>query len=259
MRITAQSMGRSSYLTYKIAQGNSGTSNSQLTSSILGSFASGVTSSSDDMTSLSTQFNSLKSSRKVLQSYYNGVQSGKYTASSSSTTASGTTSTASSSSSKALADAAGSLSESASTLTNRGTKSLFRTDSEGAYDTDAITNAVQSFVDDYNSTRSAVIKSGDSKSIQTAVSMVNGTSANETMLNKVGITINSDNSLSLNTDKFKSADMSDVKSLFNGTDSYAYGVAKQSAQIKSYANAASSSYSFAGYSTTTGSIIDTLA
>ena len=256
MRVTAQSMSRSNYLTYKIANSSS-SSTSSAANSILSSLASSTSSasSSDDIYSLAAQQSSLKANSKVITSYYQGLVSGKYTSSGSGTT----TSASSEASLKTLNTEASDLAKSAAALSSKGSSSVFKTDSSGEYDMDAIASAVQSFVDDYNGTRSAVVKTTDSRSIQTAVNMVNGSKANESMLNKVGITIGSNNSLSLDTDKLKSADMADIKSLFSGTDSYAYGVAKQASQISSYAAAATSTGSLLGGYSSSGSIIDTLA
>ena len=58
------------------------------------------------------------------------------------------------------------------------------------------------------------------------------------MLSKVGITIGSDSSLSMDESTFKKSDMSVAKSLFNGTGSYAYTVATKSAMANSYADMA---------------------
>jgi len=255
MRVTAQSMGRNSYLSYKIANKGNSNAGSSAVNSALSSLASSTTSNSGDMFSLAAQQSSLKANSKVLRSYYQGVASGKYTG-----TTSTTQNTASSQSSlKTLKSASSELSTKAASLSSKGNKSVFKTDREGNYDMDAIADAVQGFVDSYNSTRAAVVKTTDSRSIQTAVSMINGSKANESMLNKVGITIGSNNNLSLDTEKLKSADMSDIKSLFSGTGSYAYGVAKQASQISSYATAATSNGSVLGYSASSGSIIDTFA
>ena len=61
--------------------------------------------------------------------------------------------------------------------------------------------------------------------------MVNTTKANENLLNKVGITINEDNSLSLDKDTFKAANESTVKTLFNNTGSYGYSVSASASFI----------------------------
>ena len=63
--------------------------------------------------------------------------------------------------------------------------------------------------------------------------MINGTSKYASALSKIGITIDSDNyQLSIDKDKFKSADMNQVKSLFNGSGSFACNVKSQASMIE---------------------------
>ena len=55
-------------------------------------------------------------------------------------------------------------------------------------------------------------------------------------LEEIGISVDSKTGiLSFDSGKFSSADMDKVKKLFNGTGSYAYGVATRSSLIDSYA------------------------
>lgn len=135
------------------------------------------------------------------------------------------------------------LKDSADALMATGSKSLFQLkdittkDENGVettvkgYDTEAIYKAVNQFVNDYNS----VIQSADdmkSTSIQTRLqSMVTATSVNGKMLGKMGISINKDNTLSINKEQFQKADMNTVKSLFNGSGSYSYRVSAQASMI----------------------------
>lgn len=172
--------------------------------------------------------------------------------------------------------AADDLKESADKLIKTGSKSVFNKkdvttkDEDGynkttkEYDTEAIYQAVSSFVEDYNT---LIDKAGDSKSsniINKTKSLVNVTDANKSLLSKVGITVNKDNSLSIDKDAFKSSDMNTVKSLFNGSSSYAYRVSAQASMIdfaaskeasKSNTYTGSGSYSNA-YSA--GNMIDSL-
>ena len=93
-------------------------------------------------------------------------------------------------------------------------------------------------------------------------SLIGITSANENLLAKVGITVGEDNSLSVDEKKFKSADMTTVKSLFNGNQSYAYRVSAQASLIDFAAeseSAKANTYTSAGsYGSTNiaGSIFD---
>ena len=54
--------------------------------------------------------------------------------------------------------------------------------------------------------------------------MTQNTAINEKLLAKVGVTINEDNSLSVDKDAFMKADMSAIKSVFTGNGSFAYRV-----------------------------------
>lgn len=142
-----------------------------------------------------------------------------------------------------IESAAADMKESAAALMTSGSKSVFEkvttTDDKGVkttdYDTDAIYKAVSSFVKDYNSLVDAVDKSNTSKVLRAGLSMVKNTSANSNMLSKVGITVGSDSKLTIDEEAFKKADMSKVKTLFQGAGSYGYQTQTQAAMIESYA------------------------
>ena len=133
------------------------------------------------------------------------------------------------------------LKDSASKLLQTGTKSVFNKvdakDEDGndvkAYDTDKIYKAVKSFVDDYNAMIQAADSSKTTAIQKSTISMINATSKYESSLNKIGITIDSDNyRLSIDEETFKGADMNRVKNLFNGTNSFAYNVKSQASMIE---------------------------
>lgn len=137
------------------------------------------------------------------------------------------------------------LKESADALLTKGTKSLFRkkdittTDENGVestkydYDVDAIYSAVNDFVKDYNSVIKATGSSDvtDSSIANRVSHLQNTTKINEKALAEIGITINKDNTLSIDKDTFKGADMAKVQNLFNGTGSYAYSVSASASMI----------------------------
>ncbi len=138
-------------------------------------------------------------------------------------------------------NAAGELEDSAAALVKTGSNSVFnkvtKTDDQGnkasTYDTDKIYKAVKSFVDDYND----VMKSADSSKTggvqRAAMSMANSTSSYATSLSAVGISIDSSShQLSIDESAFKAADMNKVKSLFNGSGSYAYNIKSQAAVVE---------------------------
>lgn len=136
------------------------------------------------------------------------------------------------------------LKESADALLEKGSKSVFESDK-----TDAAYNAVATFVKDYNSVLDATDDANSSSILQKTLSMVNATKANESMLNKAGITINEDNSLSLDKETFNKADKSTLKSLFNNTGSFAYNVSASASFINFKADteaAKANTYNFSG-------------
>lgn len=142
-----------------------------------------------------------------------------------------------------IQSAAADMKESASALVTSGSKSVFNKvttkDDKGVtktdYDTDAIYKAVSSFVEDYNALVDAVDKSDTTRILRAGLSMVKNTSANSNMLSQIGITVGTDSKLTVNEEAFKKADMTKVKSLFQGSGSYGYQVQTQAALIESHA------------------------
>lgn len=128
------------------------------------------------------------------------------------------------------------MKESADSLLVKGSKSVFRKKNEKAtvseeYDTDAIYKAVSGFVTDYNDLLSKT-SAASSKNLQSkADTLAAVTSANAKLLSRVGITVNSDSSLSLDEEAFKKSDMGTVKNLFGTTGAYGYKVSAQASMI----------------------------
>jgi hypothetical protein len=164
------------------------------------------------------------------------------------------------------------LYKAADTLVTTGKDSVFKkidikneedgTTTKG-YDTDKIYKAVNSFVDAYNSLVKNSTDSKDNAVLRQTLHMVNSASANGSLLNDIGIKIGTDNTLTLDEETFKSADMNKVKTLFNGSDSF--GARVQSAASSIYLNVNNSlgdsnSYTAAGTlgSYSTGNILDSL-
>ena len=145
------------------------------------------------------------------------------------------------------------LKESADALLARGTKSAFQkvdikqedgTVKKG-YDTEAIYKKVNDFVKSYNN---LVVNTEDTntKSIDRNMSQLTSlTDRQEKTLGKIGITINEDDSLSIDKEAFLKADMDTVKGLFNGAGSYGYSVSAKASMIDYYAqNEASKSNTY---------------
>ena len=179
---------------------------------------------------------------KLMKAYYTKEASGD----SSSSSVSAATST-SKDSSKTLANiesAAEDLKKASETLRRtNGDKSLFTkkqtTDKDGKvsyeYDTDKIYKAASDFVDSYNKMLKEGGDSNTNSILRSTKSMVNLTRANSNMLSKVGITIGTDNKLSIDETAFKKADMNTVKSLFHTTGGFGYQTSVQAGMIESYA------------------------
>lgn len=215
-------------------------------SMLFSSLGGGANGGSDLLGINYSDYASIKSGSygKLMRSYY-ALESGDGNSKASAKDAVKKTSTAlSKDSSKTLAgieEAASDLTDTAKSLYSRKSNSVFSKDSKGNYNSDKIYDTVSDFVENYNSLLSAAGKS-DTTRIQNAVDSMTGTTKmHEDALKKIGITIDSKNgTLGIHEDTFKSADMSDVKTLFNGTGSFAYGVATQSSMIDSYAQAEAS-------------------
>lgn len=143
----------------------------------------------------------------------------------------------------AVQDGAKNLQDSAEALRKTGKDSVFaevtKKDEDGkettGYDTDAIYKAVKSFVDDYNKVMDSASESNTGNIQRAGRTMANYSKVNEHMLEKIGITIDSDNKLAIDEDKFKKADMNTVKSLFGQRGSYGYQVQTQASLMETYA------------------------
>ena len=101
---------------------------------------------------------------------------------------------------------------------------------------DDLYKAVSSFVDDYNKLVKAAGESNNTKVLRSGSSMVSGTASVSSLLGKVGITIQSDNTLKIDEDTFKKAESSTLKTLFSGTGSFAYKAGTSASFISMYAN-----------------------
>jgi hypothetical protein len=214
------------------------------TSSISSLLSSGSTSSSNAFSGVDLSgWSSIKtgSYKQLLKAYY-AKSSDSSTSTSTSSTKKTTTSTTDTAAQKVNAasvrDSASELVDSSSALKSSTLWSTTtKTDDEGKttkeYDTDKIYDAVKSFVDDYNS----VVKSASdssSKSVQSALSgMETYSKTNSKLLAKVGISVNSDNTLSVDEKTFKSSSMTEAKSLFSGNGSYAQSVSSRASSMYS--------------------------
>lgn len=158
-----------------------------------------------------------------------------------------------------------SLKDSADKLIKTGTDSLFNkknvttknsdgtTSTTYGYDMDSIYKGVKSFIDDYNSMLDSGSNSSNKNVLSQTLNMTNTTKSYSSLLSTVGITVGSDNKLSIDEDAFKAANVSSIKSLFNGNSSYAYSVSAKASQINYYASTANSTYNMNGRFTNSSS------
>lgn len=99
------------------------------------------------------------------------------------------------------------------------------------YDWDAITKAVKTFVDSYNSVIGSAGESDSNSVLRIGSWLTSLTAANSNLLAKVGITIGGDNKLKVDEDELKKADISTLKTLFQGINSYADKVVRKASQL----------------------------
>lgn len=185
-----------------------------------------------------TDYNSIRSGayKKLMNSYY-----GK-TNSKSTEAVSKIVNNADSMKLTSTKNAADKLSDAAKVLYTNGTDSAFKDEKNE----NAIIDAVNTFVEEYNNTIDAVDSTNSSKVLKAGVSLAKQTNAYSTSLAKVGITVNYDNTLSVDKDLLANAASSDLKSLFSGVGSFAYQTAAKADQIGLAAKQQSSGTSLYG-------------
>ena len=154
---------------------------------------------------------------------------------------------------------ASSLADSAEKLITKGSNSLFRNK-----EVDSIYNAVNDFADKYNSFLKSM-KNSDSDKVEKEISgLTNLVSGYKNSLQEVGISIQDDNTFSVDEQAFKASDMDKVKNLFNGNTSFTYVVSTKASIIGTTANNeanAMKNYTSAGNydkSFSTGNLLDSL-
>lgn len=124
--------------------------------------------------------------------------------------------------------------DSAKKVTTTGKGSLFA--DKNKYDKDAIYKAVSSFIDEYNDTVGAMGSVSNTSVKNAGNSMTRMTGIMSNSLAKVGITIGADGKMSIDEETFENADVSRVKSLFNGSSSYAGAISSYASRIASQAS-----------------------
>lgn len=138
--------------------------------------------------------------------------------------------------------------ESADALLKKGANSLFAkknitTKNEDGtettsfdYDKNAIYKGVSEFVKDYNALIDSSGKSNNNSILRQTLSITNAAKAYSRTLADIGITIGSDNKLTIDEKAFKASSMSTAKSVFNDSGSFGYQVSSKASQINFYAD-----------------------
>lgn len=255
--------------------------NSDSVSILFSSLSSGsgmkTSMNSNFNTSMISDYYSIKngSYKKLLNAYYDkfGTDSTKSNRSATKTKATNSVSVDSNAQLSKIKSDSGKLQESAAALLEKNkSKSLFNetetTDKDGnkvkGYDMDKIYKGIKDFADNYNATLETAGKSNVTSIQRGASRMISATKANERMLEKIGITIDKDNHLSVDESKLKKADVTTIKSLFNTSGSYGYTISTRASEMN--ANAAfeaskTNTYTYKGsYSSSlsTGDLYDSI-
>lgn len=111
---------------------------------------------------------------------------------------------------------------------------------------ETLVKAVKEFADAYNKTIDAAAGSETKAVLRSGGWMDNMTRKNGRLLNEVGITIGSDGKLSVDEEELKKANVTTLKSLFKGVDSYASKVSAKAAAISNSAARTESTYDSGG-------------
>ncbi len=128
---------------------------------------------------------------------------------------------------------------------------------------DNIFDAFNTFVKDYNDLMKNALESVNSNVIHQADYLKNLVNSNKSAFERMGVTIGGDNLLSIDEEKFKDSDMSNVKDLFTGAYSFSEKMTDRINQIYKYATQGESlegqTYTSQGIynASGTGSTIDT--
>ena len=123
------------------------------------------------------------------------------------------------------------------------------------YDWDKITKAVKSFVEDYNDVVKEAGESNTKDVLRNASWMTGMTDKNSNMLAKIGITIGKENKLELDEDALKQADISSLKTVFTGYNSFVSKISQKATGISNAANRASATYTNNGTYSKTDSLL----
>jgi len=117
---------------------------------------------------------------------------------------------------------------------------------------DTVAKNVKSFVDAYNDTIDSTSEVDTKTILRKTLWMIGDTKASSNLLKDAGITIGSDNKLSLNADTLKAADTTTIKTLFSGANSFADKVGNKASDLVNLSNNALKASSTGGMYTNSG-------
>lgn len=134
------------------------------------------------------------------------------------------------------------------------------------YDYDIIYKSIKRFTTAYNDLLDQVENADKTAILSPAAHMATQTAQNANLLSKVGISIAEDNTLAIDEDRMKLANINDLRALFSGNGSYAAQICNKASLIESAARRAADSkntYTSKGSfdkntSYSTGNMIDSL-
>ena len=101
---------------------------------------------------------------------------------------------------------------------------------------------IEESIDDYNDVVKEAGESNTKDVLRNASWMTGMTDKTSHLLSKIGITIGKGNKLELDKDELKKADISSLKTVFTGYNSFAGKTAQKAAGISNAANRASATY-----------------
>lgn len=131
------------------------------------------------------------------------------------------------------ADSAANLStmKSASQKLNESVAKLQKTDYSKVESPEDMLEDVKSLISNYNSTVNAAKNLNSYSILQTTVWMQGDVSTTSGLLGQMGISVNADNTLSLDEDKFKEAKLSTIKSAFSSGMSFASRLSQKASSL----------------------------
>lgn len=183
------------------------------------------------MNNVITQWSDFRVSRNLYQSYFDMQK----TQTDSSSEESYIQKLINGSTEKLYEDKLGTLSKAVSDSVTKLEKAFSEDEETGEIDYDAAYKAAESFVESYNNFVTNTGSSGD-KTVSNKNSFVgNMTTAYTRRLEKVGISIGSDGTLSIDKDTFDSATTSQLEQVFGKDDSFAEFMGEQAKQLEAYA------------------------